>query len=359
MVLGILFVLRVGATFLPCESWSPSGFLCVAHQLLLPRNQPLTHIARSAFGEAARLGNRFDFLTFRSEKFTVDTHGYRNPPFAVIPKVILIGSSFSLGMSLNDEDTFSAQLNQRLGPVVYNASVWIDPTLTSSRIKQVSAMVGMNKGWVLLELINRIPYSYEPSTPLPMPTKRDELRGALQAAVSSVHHPLAVVRISSLLNMRLHNDVLFPNMYKHFEVEEQLKTGRHVLFFGEDEEFSKEYRNPAGTAAAVAQLRDDLNRAGLKLAVVLVPTGYSVYYPLLQQTTGPDFGKQYMADLSSLLAEKEVPVFNCLPVLREAAANQLGAGRLVYWPDDPHWNPLGVATAARSVAPWLHSLMSP
>jgi hypothetical protein len=214
----------------------------------------------------------------------------------------------------------------------------------------------MKRGWVLLELINRVTYNYEPSPPLPLPNRRDALRGALQAAVSSAHHPFAMVRISSLLNMRLHNDILFPNMYKDLYLEEELQTGRHVLYFGEDEAFSRKSVSPAETAGAVAQLRDDLSRSGLKLAVVLVPTGYTVYYPLLRKNPGPDFGKQYMSELTSLLNQEEVPVFNCLPLLRDAAAKELTAGRLVYWPDDAHWNPLGVATVARSVAPWLSAL---
>ncbi len=349
-------MLRVGLTYVPCESWGPSAFLCIAHDLLRPHDKPVTCLAKAAFGEGTRLANRVDFLTFRSEKFTVDKWGYRNPPFPVTPKVILVGSSFSLGMSLNDEDTFSAQLNRQLGPSIYNASFWLDPTLTSARINQVAATVRMKQGWVLLELINRVPYRYEPSAPLVIPSKPALLRASLQAAVSSLHHPVALVRISSLLNMRLHNDILFPNMYKNLYLEEELQTGRRVLYFSEDEKFSQEARSAVETAAAVAHLRDDLNRSGLKLAVVLVPTGYSAYYPLLKRTPGPDYAKQYMADLSSLLTKNQVPVWNGLPVMREAAATQLAAGRLVYWPDDAHWNPLGVATAAQSVAPWLRAL---
>ncbi len=356
IVLGIFFVLRVGLTYLPCESWGPSGFLCAAHDLLSQHDHPVACIAQYAFGEGTRLGNRFDFLNFRSEKFTVDKLGYRNPPFPVTPQVLLVGSSFSLGMSLNDQDTFSAQLNRELGPAVYNASTWIEVTLTSSRIKRVAQTVGMQRGWVLLELINRVSYGYEPSAPLPTPNKLALLRASLIGAVSSLHHPFALVRISSLLNMRLHNDILFPNMYKNLYPEEELETGRRVLYFSEDEKFSQEARSAVETAAAVAHLRDDLNRSGLKLAVVLVPTGYSAYYPLLKRTPGPDYAKQYMADLSSLLTKNQVPVWNGLPVMREAAATQLAAGRLVYWPDDAHWNSLGVATAAQSVAPWLRAL---
>jgi hypothetical protein len=158
--------------------------------------------------------------------------------------------------------------------------------------------------------------------------------------------------------MRLHNDILFPNPYKNLYPEEELITGRRMLFYSVDKEFSQHYASTTGTANAVAQLRDDLQNSGLKLATILVPTGYSVYYPLLRQTDGTDFGQQYMNELASQLAARRIPTFNCLPLLREAATRELAAGRLVYWPDDAHWNAAGSATAARGMAPWLHDLIS-
>lgn len=362
-------MLRVVVAFLPCESWGPSGYTCAGPFLYLPLGKSHTFLAQAAFGEGARIANRLDFVTFRSEKFTLDEHGYRNLPTRGLtqPKVLLVGSSFSMGLSLNDEETLSAQINQRLGPLVYNGSTTINPYLSSDGIKQLSSSLDMNHGWVLLQLLNRAPYEYRSSSLRfgflgPYRTRvrnaSNRLLSPLEVMTRSVSIPFALIRLSSLLNMRLQNDVLLPNPYKKLYPEEELITGRRMLFYSVDREFSQHYASAAGTANAVAQLRDDLESSGLKLATVLVPTGYSVYYPFIRQTGGTDFGQQYMNELASRLAGKGIPTFNCLPLLREAAARELAAGRLVYWPDDAHWNAAGSATAARGVAPWLRDLIS-
>jgi len=63
-------------------------------------------------------------------------------------KAVLFGSSFSLGMALNDEDTFSARLNQQLGPVIYNAAS-IPPfnhDLHADQFIETARAVGIKKG---------------------------------------------------------------------------------------------------------------------------------------------------------------------------------------------------------------------
>jgi SGNH hydrolase-like domain, acetyltransferase AlgX len=366
-LLAVFFVARIVFIFLPCDSWGPSAYLCAAPSLFLPNSEPLTWVAGAAYGEAARLANRLDFVTFRPEKFTVDRNGYRNLPSAAgtPPKLLLAGDSFALGMSLNDEETLSAQLTRQLGPIIYNAATTLAASLSPKRILDVSGFLRMKSGWVLLELVNRTAYTYEP----PSSAHRFAFLGSyrdrfvrsttpLRTLQSRVDLSLPLMRVSSLVNMRLHNDILLPNPFKDLYTEEELINGQHMLFYHEDRDFSRKSVDSSVSAVAVGKFRDALSRAGFKLAVVLVPTGYSVYTPLMRQPQGPDFGKQYMEDLAAQLAENGVPTMNCLPLLRDAASRELTAGRLVYWPDDAHWNPVGCATAARAVAPWLHSLTS-
>ena len=364
-LLGVFFLARAAITFLPCESWGPSGYLCAAPFLFLPLNRSHTCVARAAFGESARAANRLDFLTFRSEKFTVDSHGYRNLPSSnpTPPQVVLFGSSFSLGMSLNDEETFSAQLNQHLGPIVYNASRTLSKYLNAARILKASYDAGVQQGWVLLELVDRSPYNYEPSRRLPRfgePLSRRErvIDGfaSLTSLTRRISDPFALTRVSTLVNMRLHNDRWLPNPYRDNFPEEELLTGRHMLFFSEDKAFFQKPFGMATTVTSVARLRDDLDRAGFKLAVILIPTGYTVYYPFLRSKSGPDLGEQYMTTLAEQLNRHSIPVFNSLPLLRDVATTEMAAGRLIYWPDDAHWNSVGCAAAASAAAPWLGAL---
>jgi len=343
VVLVIFMLARAAAPLLPAGPWSPSGYQCGSYYLFLPSDHAHSCTADAAFGEGARVANRLDFVHFRREKFTVDARGYRNLPSGRKPGIILFGSSFSLGLSLNDEDTLSAQLSRRLPNAVYNASNVLNRDFSAEPLTRAAASLNVHNGWVLLEVLNRSPYGYGPP---PRST-----RAPFQSVERRFKNPFALTRISSLLNMRLQNDVLLPNPDKFRFPEEELADGRHMLFYIDDKNFFLHPADPRPTAEAVEHLRDELARAGFKLAVVLVPTGYTVYYPLLRDAPGPDTGAAYMASLARQLSGAGVPAFNCLPLLRSAAEHTQ-----VYWPDDAHWNPQGVETVANSLAPWLRSL---
>jgi hypothetical protein len=348
-MLGFFMVARVAVAFLPAGPWSPSGYHCGSYFLFLPASRPHTCIADAAYGEGTRVANRLDFLEYRREKFTVDARGYRNLPMPGTPRVILFGSSFSLGMSLSDEDTIGAKLARESGQVIYNASNVLHTDFSVEPILRAAESLQMPKGLVLVDILDRKSYSYVPGAPLQRPAP-------FQSLERRIRNPFAITRVASLLNMRLQNDWLFPNPDRFRFPEEELKNGRHMLFYLDDKNFFETATDPGPTAETIAHVRDDLAKHGLKLAVMLVPTGYTVYYPLFRVKSGADVGSQYMAGLAEQLTVAGIPVFNCLPVLRAAAARELESGRLVYWPDDTHWNPAGVQVTARALAPWLRSL---
>jgi hypothetical protein len=350
-LLAAFILARAGAGFLPCRIFGVSGYFCASPYLFLPLGQSRTVVAENAFGEGARAANRGDYVVFRREQFTVDERGYRNLPETARarPRVILTGSSFSLGLSLSDEDTLSEQLNRRLGPIVFNASNVLNESLSATGSLQAAQSLGMENGLVLLELVNRGDYGYRRESPA-----RFELPGApFHSIERRVRNPQALARASALMNMELENDHLLPNPFRDQFPEKELVTGSRMLFFRDDRRYFQNPGDPGTTAAAAVRLRDDLAGAHFRLVVILVPTGYTVYYPLMREPEGPDRGGQYVESLAETLKARGIPVFDCLPVLRDAAARELARGRLVYWPDDAHWNPDGVAAVAERAAPWL------
>jgi hypothetical protein len=363
-LLALAIAARVGVSFLlPCESWGPSGYLCAAERLFLPTGGQRVFAAGRAFGEGVRVGNRLNFQALRAEAFTVDERGFRNPSIQTAgqTRVILLGSSFSLGMSLNDNEILSEQLNSRLGPVVYNASSTFGSALSAEQVVPLAAELGMNRGWVLLELLNRAPYSFQPAGKEPWPQNpglRAEYlrwRARVAAVYRRIHDPFALTRISSELNMRLHDGDWLPNPFAAQYPEEELVNGQRMLFYRDDRQFFRNSPMASSSVQAVAQFRQELADAGLRLAVLLVPSGYSVYYPLLRRRDAPD--SAFLQDLSSGLTQAGIPVLNAQSLLREAASRGLASGRLVYWPDDAHWNPAGCSLVAEAAAPWLRSLI--
>jgi hypothetical protein len=355
-LLGLAMAARLAAPFLPAESFSPSGFYCGSYYVFYQSSAFHTCTARAAFGEAARLANRADFVSPRKETFTVDPLGNRNASIPAHPRVVLSGSSFTLGLSLNDDETLAARLNNRLGPVVYSAANVLKPFISPGQAIDAAHVLGVQNGWVLLELVNRGPYGYQsqpqiPSTPL--------LRAAapLRALERRMKDPYVLDRLSSAINMRVSNDVVLPNPNAWKYPEAELLNGRRMLFFHEDSRF---FHNPPGedeTLASVGLMRDELAKNNLHLAVLLVPTGYTVYYPLIRSAHDPDNGAKYLRSLEADISSQGIPVFNALTLLRNAASTELTRGQLIYWPDDAHWNPQGVDIVAGALAPWLAHLI--
>ncbi|HWE50627.1 MAG TPA: hypothetical protein VG273_12590 [Bryobacteraceae bacterium] len=361
-LLGVAILTRAAVPWLPAGPWSPSGYQCGSYYLFLPLGRTHSCTAEAAFGEEARVTNRLEFSTFRRERFTVDEHGYRNDSLneAGKPRVILFGSSFSLGLSLSDEDTLSAQLTRRLGYTVYNASDVLNPVLSAGPLTRAAKAINMEKGWVLLELLDRAPYYWAQTS---APTFRQRLKqqardtlAPLQSVERRMRNPYVVTRVSTMLNKHFENNVVLPNASTPFAPEEVLTNSRHMLFYIEDEKFFEKPADPRLTVNAVVRLREDLAREGLKLAVMLMPSGYTVYYPMFREGSGADGGGVYMEVLREQLNGAGVHVYNCLPVLREEAARELAQNRLIFWPDDAHWNPRGVAAVANALTPWLRSL---
>ena len=355
-LLGLAIAARLLAPFLPAESFSPSGVYCGAYYTFFPSSTFHTCTARAAFGEVARVANRSDFVSLRQETFTVDPLGNRNASIPPHPRVILSGSSFSLGMSLNDDETFAARLNARLGPIVYSAANVLKPFLAPGQVLTAARDLDVRDGWVLLELVNRGSYGYQPQTAA---TASPLIRAAapLRAIERRMKDPYVFDRLSSAINMRVSNNIVLPNPNAWKGAEEQLRNGRRMLFYHEDKTFFDQPPDPAETLVSVGRMKDDLAKNNLRLAVVLVPTGYTVYYPLFRSPGPNDGGAEYMQRLEAGISKQGIPVINALPRLREAAAAELAHGQLIYWPDDAHWNPKGVDIVAAAVAPWLAALI--
>ena len=62
-----------------------------------------------AFGDLSAMGNLIELRHYRSTTFTTDADGYRNSPESgrTSPSVILFGTSFTVGLGVNDEETLA------------------------------------------------------------------------------------------------------------------------------------------------------------------------------------------------------------------------------------------------------------
>jgi hypothetical protein len=146
-----------------------------------------------------------------------------------------------------------------------------------------------------------------------------------------------------------------PDSYASNVVEAALVTGDTVLFQRSAvEAFFARRPTPVDHWL---RLREELEKGGLRLLVVLVPGKYRVYRALL---LGPESrfaagDGDYIDRLEAALVNGGVPVLNLTRVLSEESPQALRRREYLYWRDDIHWTPLGTEIAAQALAARLQT----
>jgi hypothetical protein len=316
------------------------------------------------YGDLAALGNLPARRQYREETFSTDQYGYRNLSrdwSSSPPDAILLGSSFSVGPGMRDDETLSAQLSAATGRSVYNAAGFADEA-TLGRLRSIAARLGFQRGIVVVEYLERFdPPSLAPPAALPAGCGPGYSRSC-GPAESLVFSSLAALQVSPLqvLTERalkgLEDDRLLPNPYASKVVQARLVNGETMLFLPEEVERYDQLQADSGAAIDRAaqyfsDLRQILASDGTQLIVLLVPNKYNVYRPLLARSDVTRAETPlYLTLLGSRLNDLGVPAVNLLPLFREQAAATLADDEYIYWRDDTHWNPNGIHLAAQQLA---------
>jgi hypothetical protein len=317
-----------------------------------------------SYGCLAVMGNRPDLRDYRTQVFTTDAHGYRNTPALERASAILVGSSFSAGDGMSDDETLSARLSELSGRPVYNAAgLPPDP----GRIRAIANRLGMREGLVIVESLERLE---PPQIPLDEPKSRPasarrRLRDSLRSLPcgdrlveqasfvrklfgDSGYSPLKI--LAQRAYKTLQNNWLLPNIYEQQVFERRLLDGRPMLFWHEEIDTAAPPEKAGRASAYYRWLSDEVKRDHLTVMVVLVPNSFTVFQPLLRDS-GADVQDpmQYQTQVEASLRTMGIPVLNLAPIFRERARHSLSGGPLLYWRDDLHWNPEGVRVAAEEI----------
>lgn len=310
----------------------------------------------ATYGDLANLGNLPAYREYHSQTASSDAFGYRNPPELVRNgnvEVFLLGDSFSLGTSLNDEETISAYLNRVGFTRVYNMAGQ-DEIRPLPQVLEMARRLRSPGGIVIYQHLER------KSTPaaeslLCLPVAHagpfPRMRRLLRLVARDLRYYSPVKIICQRLQRALQNDRIFPNPYREHVVVRRLRNGRPMLFPAADVNGdAPRSTDTSGLIRFAAALRPH----GFCLVVLLVPNKYTVYGPLLAQqpTAAP---VSHLTDIQESLERAGITVVNPLPALQQAAHEALAHGRLVYWQDDTHWNAEGSRLAARLLAEKLEA----
>jgi hypothetical protein len=303
------------------------------------------------YGDLSRMGNLPRSRVHRSVTFTTDRFGYRNPASNADgpPAVLVFGSSMACCSGTTDEQMLSARLSACLGLRVYNAAPGPQDL---SGIRTVADRLGVRKGVVLLEHLDRYPVPTLADRAGPGMQRRAGLglvkRLGLEDEAQLAYgwwkvEPVAVLAESAMRTLK--DDRVLPNPYRRNVLEKPLPGGGSMLFLTSPLPVDQRPQD-AGNVEYWSWLADELRRQDLTLVILLVPEKHTIYLPLLDPSSPEGTGESGLDHLEASLKAERVPVVNLLPVFRERAKAGLGQRSYLYWPDDTHWSPQGVGIAA-------------
>lgn len=331
-----------------------------------------------AYGDLSNSGNLPSLRDYHEEIFSTDEFGFRNlvpKGDAHVPLGLLVGSSFSAGNGLNDDQTLSARLSARSQCRVYNAA---GPTDFCNCARRVVSQLNMHKGTVIFEFAERnwypkdfldcldaqhVRYDFHLDAvmadyfhrPPPPPRSWDERWATWwQAWIKweSAHIPKSRLEIMAVKMYKvLQNDRILPNTPAHTTVASRtLRNGDVMLFPSDQPRQLTQPRDPSWIPLYCKWFANEMRKENLDLIVVLVPEKFTVYRPFFSTPeTAQEISPEYFDQVESGLKGAGIPVVNLLPVFRQAAAEGLADRRYIYRRDDTHWNPRGVELAADSI----------
>src|SRR5579883_756789 len=299
-VLAVAFLAEVAGRLIPPARLAFRGWEALVNEDTKRSSAVLRpnafHIARHSYGDLASMGNLPELREYRPEVFTSDELGFRNVPNSCRlgpPQALLVGSSFSVGSGVSDDQTLSARLNAGSGKRVYNAAGF---GMDVARCRALARHFGMRRGLVIYESLERydVPAASDAPTEPELAGFGRDAAGGLAAPPGdaawwdgwpaaarkwSRYSPLQIVARRAC--QAVQNDRLLPNPFVRAVEVRTLRDGSRQLFIPGDVENSRRPRPVGHAAAYFSRLARELRKEDLNLLVVLVPDKYSVYQPLL------------------------------------------------------------------------------
>lgn len=297
-----------------------------------------------------------------------DPQGFANAPYEHEGEadVVVVGDSFMASGLL--ADTFSAQLSQRLNRFVLNrALIGHGPFLSlenylRSAIKQDAWPDALIWGFAEREVVGRF---FERIRLEIDALEREDAGISDRASVSGpgfkIHwasfHPRYLQKAlpGSSLFAQTSQWVwtrarygLFDQLHPDLLRVDDLAGGPMLFYRYHRESLSVPVaeREPDKVLGGIRALDRFCKQRNIHLVVVLIPEKEQIYRDGLPSIASPEMPESILGVVEKDLIRYGVDVVNLLPVFVAATER----GERLYWRDDTHWNPSGIALAADAVA---------
>ncbi|MEK6704349.1 MAG: hypothetical protein AAB116_25630 [Candidatus Poribacteria bacterium] len=303
------------------------------------------------YGELAHIGNLKQLRQYRKERLRTDSCGNRNAPDKLKqlpPDILMVGTSFTAGSGVDDDDTLPVQLERMTGLKTYNAAgllqpdSWIDPLI--SRLK-------MTKGLVMLEHIER--WDIKEGSTKTSYICSDEQEPNIWAFINGLLWRMRYVSPLRLLGKKVinlfQNGTILPTPNKDEVLIGELNNGQKTLFSSEEIESITRKRNIDASVRVLSRIASLLKEKGLDFAVLLVPNKYTIYQSLLKKSLSDEIDGEYFLQLEQKLLEKNIMVVNLTNIFKQFSIKLITENKYLYWLDDTHWNPIGIKIASEEL----------
>lgn len=269
----------------------------------------------------------------RDVEYRIDGYGFRNDADYNGERYVLVGDSFIAGSGNTQTDLLSSHLRRDYALPAYNLA---HPGEMPDYLAYVSAFSRSHQGFRVLLFV------FEGNDFAPTKDKAESTGRRLWRRYYEMFSGTNVYRVTKSLTKRaMRRSQIAGSAY----VTIGNLRGRKIAFLTRYVEATR-----APEQAPVPDFEDALARLRPQLAhVYFIPTSYRIYHRYLAGGPQPlpDAKWQY---LRRLCERERIACTDLTGPMQRAAGELLARDRLLWWPDDTHWNGNGVAVAAGVVA---------
>jgi hypothetical protein len=360
LILAIAFAVDFSARFISLDWLSFRAWEALAryHAPCGPFRANAFYENPLSYGDLAALGNLPQYRQYRREIFSTDTFGFRRNSLLKPPPekadILVVGDSFIVGTGVNDDETLSAKLERSLGFGVYNGGGHDTDRQDLDYILALAHRLNIRKGTVIYEYYQRhsLPsreYLFGDTTSEGANYSCQDWKTRFFIWYDGFVDTSPLQIFFQRMFKRLQNNSILPNSLRSEVTIKTLKNGEPMLFYSRDFVVSRLERRPIDVSG-FSNLAAELRKHNLRLVLLLVPTKYAVYRPLLRDDDTEKVDQSSYLDLvEKTLREFQIPVINLLHPFRKKAQEDYQQGRYIYWRDDTHWNSRGVELAAQEI----------
>jgi acetyltransferase AlgX (SGNH hydrolase-like protein) len=357
-VMAALFLIDALSRFIPQDRLCFQAWECVTRfqepGAIFEANRQFrsTH----THGNMANMGNVPALRQYRPQVFTTDAYGFRNEPSLANGNIdgLVLGDSYVAGYGNSDGDTLPVRLSEQTGLRFYNAGGPYAYLATARLLKTRLTFAGRRAIVVWTENVP-LPFFEEAERRAETPDRKSRLLNLVfygqgervRSELRGLWFMSPVKIVAEKAYLAISNDKILPNTYAQRASIRRLTTGAPIIFYPPDVEA---FERPGEAWPAVdhlTRLAAELSHEGFNPLIVLVPSKYTVYYPMLEGSNPETVDTNpLLARVDRALRTAGISVIDLTPSFQAQAHRDLAAGQYLYWLDDTHWNARGIEFAA-------------